>query len=263
MGSDQMVEAFKDAREDDGVRAVVFRVDSPGGSTLASELIRRQVELTAKKKPVVVSMSGYAASGGYWISVPARAIVAEAGTITGSIGVLGGKFNIAPATQKVYLNSGSVTRGANFEMFDSFTDFTPAQQKIFEEQILGDDYAYFLRVVAANRHMTVERVNDLAQGRVWTGQKAKEVKLIDAVGTFGDAMAKAKEFAGMPATAEVKIEELPEQPGLLESLLAGRVTAAFGPNPAQALAPVVRVFRSMLSGYSRFRAAYCPVVPVM
>jgi protease IV len=263
MGSDEIVDALKDARDDDDVRAVLFRVDSPGGSTLASELIRRQVELTAKKKPMVVSMSGYAASGGYWISVPAKAIVAEAGTITGSIGVLGGKFNIAPATEKVYLNSASVTRGANYEMFDSFTDFTPAQQKIFEDQILGDDYAYFLKVVAANRHMTIEQVNEVAQGRVWTGQKAKALKLIDTVGTFDDAMAKAKEFAGMPAGAEAKIEELPEQPGLLESLLAGRVTAAFSPSPAQALAPVVRMFRSMLSGYSRFRAAYCPVVPVM
>jgi protease IV len=263
MGSDEIVDALKDAREDDDVRAIVFRVDSPGGSTLASELIRRQVELTAKKKPVVVSMSGYAASGGYWISVPAKAIVAQAGSITGSIGVLGGKFNIAPATQKVYLNSGSVTRGANFEMFDSFTDFTPAQQTIFENQILGDDYAYFLKVVAADRHMTIEQVNDVAQGRVWTGLKAKELRLIDAVGTFDDALVKAKELAGMPGGMEAKIEELPVQPGLLESLLAGRITSAFSPSPAQALAPVVRMFRSMLSGYSRFRAAYCPVVPVM
>jgi protease-4 len=263
MGSDEIVDALKDAREDDDVRAVVFRVDSPGGSTLASELIRREVELTARKKPVVVSMSGYAASGGYWISVPAKAIVAEAGTITGSIGVLGGKFNIAPATEKFYLNSGSVTRGANYEMFDSFTDFTPAQQRIFEEQILGDDYAYFLKVVAADRHMTIGQVNDVAQGRVWTGLRAKELKLIDAVGTFDDALAKAKEFAGMPAGAEVKIEELPEQPGFLESLLAGRVAAAFSPSPARAVAPVLRMFRSMLLGYSRFRAAYCPVVPVM
>lgn len=263
MGSDEIVDALKDAREDDDVRAVVFRVDSPGGSTLASELIRREVELTAKKKPVVVSMSGYAASGGYWISVPAKAIVAEAGTITGSIGVLGGKFNIAPATQKLYLNSGSVTRGANYEMFDSFTDFTPAQQRIFEEQILGDDYAYFLKVVAADRHMTIGQVNDVAQGRVWTGLRAKELKLIDAVGTFDDALAKAKVFAGMPAGAEIRIEELPEQPGFLESLLAGRVTAALSPSPARAVAPVLRMFRSMLFGYSRFRAAYCPVVPVM
>ncbi|HTR60846.1 MAG TPA: signal peptide peptidase SppA [Candidatus Binataceae bacterium] len=265
MGSDPISDAFKEAREDDDVRAVVFRVDSPGGSTLASELIRRQVELTAKAKPVVVSMSGYAASGGYWVSVPARTIVADAGTITGSIGVLGGKFNIGPATEKMYVNSGAVTRGANYEMFGSFTDFTPEQQKMFEGQILGDDYAYFLQVVAANRHMTVDQVNDIAQGRVWTGKKAREIKLVDMVGTFDDAMAKAKEFAGFRAGEEARIEELPEQPGLLQSLLAGRVTAAkaIGGNPAQALLPMARMVRTILSGYSHFRGAYCPIVPVL
>ncbi len=265
MGSDEMVEAFSDAREDDTVRAVVFRVDSPGGSTLASELIRRQVELTAKKKPVVVSMSGYAASGGYWVSVPAKAIVADAGTITGSIGVLGGKFNIAPALQKIYVNSGAVSRGANYEMFDSFTDFTPAQQKQFEEQILGEDYANFLKIVAANRHLTVQQVDNVGRGRVWTGRKAKDLKLVDMVGTFDDAMAKAKEFAGMPPAAPAEIEELPLQPGLLESLLAGRVTQAraLGADPARAFAPMARMVRTILAGYSRFRAAYCPVIPIL
>ncbi|MGO9604988.1 MAG: signal peptide peptidase SppA [Candidatus Binataceae bacterium] len=265
MGSDDMVDAFKDALEDDQVRAVVFRVDSPGGDTLASELIRREVELTAKKKPVVVSMSGYAASGGYWVSVPAKQIIADAGTITGSIGVLGGKFNIAPATEKIYLNSGSVTRGANYEMFDSFTDFTPAQAKTFQDQILGDTYKYFLKIVAADRHMTVEQVDGVARGRVWTGKKAAELKLIDSVGTFDDAMAKAKQLAGLPSDAEVSIIELPEQPGLLQSLLAGHVSAAkaIGGNPAQALAPLARIIRTTLLGYSRFRAAYCPVVPVL
>jgi protease-4 len=265
MGSDEMTDAFTNAREDDDVRAVVFRVDSPGGSTLASELIRRQAEITAKKKPVVVSMSGYGASGGYWVSVPAKAIVADAGTITGSIGVLGGKFNVAPALQKIYVNSGAVSRGANYEMFDSFTDFTPEQQTQFEQQILGDDYKTFLKIVATNRHMTIDQVNDVAQGRVWTGKKAKELKLIDMVGTFDDAIAKAKQLAGMPVGETAQIEELPVQPGLIESLLAGRVTQAraLGATPVEALAPVGRMIRTILAGYSRFRAAYCPVVPVL
>ena len=142
--------AFAEARGDDSIHAVVFRVDSPGGSVIASELIRREVELTAKQKPVIVSMSGYAASGGYWVSAPAAKIFAEPGTITGSIGVLGGKFNISPAAPKLYLNSDAVTRGANVEMFDEWTDFTPAQARQFQDQI-GDTYQDFLKIVAAGR----------------------------------------------------------------------------------------------------------------
>src|SRR5689334_2657011 len=155
MGSDDLVKAFKDAREDDNVRAVLFRVDSPGGSVIASELIRRAVELCARRKPVVVSMSGYAASGGYWVSTPAAHVFADPGTFTGSIGVLGGKFNIAGAAQALGINSASISRGENATMFDSFTDFTPGQARIFRDQILGNTYQYFLKIVAKQRHMTI------------------------------------------------------------------------------------------------------------
>ena len=186
--SDDFTEAFKTAREDDSVRAVILRVDSPGGSVIASELIRHAAELTANKKPIIVSMSGYAASGGYWVSTPATFIIAEPGTITGSIGVLGGKFNLAPAAQKIYLNSGAVGRGANVEMFDEFTDFTPGQMKIFQEQMLGDTYHKFLKVVADSRHMSIDAVDTIAQGRVWTGEQAAHLKLVDQLGGFSDAL---------------------------------------------------------------------------
>ena len=177
-------------------------------------------ELTAQKKPIIVSMSGYAASGGYWVSTPASLIVAEPGTITGSIGVLGGKFNLGPATQKIYLNSGAVTRGANVEMFDELTDFTPAQMKIFQDQLLGDTYQKFLKVVADSRHMTVEAVNDIAQGRVWTGEQAAQNRLVDKLGGFSDALAAAKKAAKLPSDREVALVELPEQPGLWRSCSA-------------------------------------------
>ncbi|HKN10414.1 MAG TPA: S49 family peptidase, partial [Pseudomonadota bacterium] len=151
MASDPLVEAFRTAREDDSVKAVIFRINSPGGSVIGSELIRRAVELTARKKPVVVSMSGYAASGGYWVATPGKRIFADPGTITGSIGVLIGKFNVTPAAQKLGVNSGAITRGQNFEMFDQFEDFTPAQQKIVHEQLLGDTYQRFVKLVADSR----------------------------------------------------------------------------------------------------------------
>ncbi len=265
MGSDDIVAAFKTAREDDSVRAVIFRINSPGGDVIASDLIRRQVELTEDKKPVVISMSGYAASGGYWISTPARAIVADPGTITGSIGVLGGKFNLAPAAQKIFANSGSVSRGANAEMFDSFTDFTPAQAAMFQNQMLGDTYNYFVKIVADSRHLSVPDVQKIAQGRVWTGQQALPIKLVDSLGGFDDALAKAKQLAHISPQQPVAIEELPEQPGLIESLLSGKMDTArsLGGTPMRALIPLTRIIRAALSGRAGFRAAYCPIAPTM
>jgi protease-4 len=265
MGSDDIVEAFKDAREDDSVRGVVFRVNSPGGDVIASELIRRQVELTAAKKPVVISMSGYAASGGYWISTPAAAVIADPGTITGSIGVLGGKFNIAPVTQNAYLNTGAITYGANADMFDAFTDFTPAQAATFQNQMLGDTYQYFVKIVAAGRHLSVEDVDGIAQGRVWTGAQALPIKLVDSLGTFDDALRKVKVLARLDPEKEIAIEELPEQPGIIQALLSGRVNAAhaLSTNPARALEPIAKMIRAAIDGHGGFGAAYCPVVPML
>jgi len=265
MTSDDMIDAFKDAREDDNVRAVVFRVDSPGGSVIASELIRRAVELTAKKKPVVVSMSSYGASGGFWISTPAAKIIADAGTITGSIGVLGGKFNVSGGAEALGIASGAVTRGANAMMFDSFTDFTPAQQQIFRDQILGDTYQYFLKLVAAQRHMTIAQVNDVAQGRVWTGQQALQVKLIDQIGTMTDAIAAAKKLAGISAAAPVRIKELPTETGPLGKLLSGQIAGmAFAEwRVPPEFAPFVRALRMAVERRSMIGEVYCPIVPII
>jgi protease-4 len=263
MTSDDMTEAFKSAREDDDVRAVILRVNSPGGSMLASELIDREVELTAKKKPVVVSMSGYAASGGYLISIPAAKIIAEPGTITGSIGVLGGKFNITPAAQKIFANTDAVSRGANVGMFDMWTDFTPAQSKQFQDDI-ARNYQYFLKLVAAGRHMTVEQADAVAQGRVWTGDQAVKLKLVDSLGGLDEAMAAAKGLARLAPDQPVQIIELPEQPGLLQSLSSGKMVSVLTQRPAARLVePVIELIHAALSGHAIFSAAYCPVVPML
>lgn len=264
MGSDDMVKAFKDARDDDGVRAVVFRVDSPGGSVIASELIRRAVELTAAKKPVVVSMSGYAASGGYWVSTPAAAIISDPGTITGSIGVLGGKFNMAGAAGAIGINSGAISRGANAMMFDSFSDFTPEQAQIFRDQILGGTYQYFLKLVAKQRRLTVAQVNDVAQGRVWTGDQALKVKLIDKLGGFSDALEQAKKLAKLDPREHVQIEELPEQPGILGKLLSGQISSAISQwQLPRAMEPLLWMMREALARRAEMGQVYCPVMPVM
>lgn len=264
MTSDDIAAAFKTAREDGDVRGILFRVNSPGGSVIASELIRREVELTARKKPVVVSMSGYAASGGYWVSTPAARIIAEPGTITGSIGVLGGKFNVSPAVQKIYANSGAVTRGANVEMFDMWTDFTPPQAKKFHDELLGDTYAYFLKLVAESRHMSVEQADLVAQGRVWTGEQALKAKLIDSLGGFDDAMAATKALARLGPDQPVGILELPEQPGVLKTLLSGQLAASLTQTPSTRIVePVIQLIRAALTGHTMFSAAYCPVVPLL
>jgi len=260
-----MVRAFKNARENDSVRAVLFRISSPGGSAIASELIRREAEMTAKRKPVVVSMSGYAASGGYWIATGAQKMIAEPATITGSIGVLGGKFNVTPAAQKIYLNTGAVTRGANFEMFDMYSDFTPAQMKLFQEQELGGTYQYFLKIVAAARHLGVEQVDQIAQGRVWTGKQALDLKLVDSLGGFDDALNAAKALARIPVEKEVGLVELPVQPGLLETLLMGRFPGAASMlgYSWRAIDPLASAIRAAIERHGAFLAAYCPVTARM
>jgi protease-4 len=263
MGSDDMVNAFNQARDDDSVRAVVFRLDSPGGSVIASELIRRAVQLCAEKKPVVVSMSSYGASGGFWVSTPAASVFADPGTLTGSIGVLGGKFNISGAATALGVNSGEVIRGENADIYDSFTDFTPAQARIFHDQILGDTYQYFLHIVAEQRHMTTDQVNNLAQGRVWTGIQAAQNGLIDGVGGFETALTKAEVLAKLDPRQPVQLEELPEPPGLLKRILGSGLDGSMGWRAPAALVPLLWLVRQSVSHHGSFGAVYCPLVPVM
>jgi protease IV len=265
MGSDDMAEAFKKARDDSSIRAVVFRINSPGGSVIASELIRHQVELCASKKPVVISMSEYAASGGYWVAIPGAQIFADPGTITGSIGVLGGKFDLSGAAQAIGLNSAAVMRGKNAEMFDLFTGFTPSQAELFHEQILGDSYEYFLKLVAARRHLTVTQVNDIAQGRVWTGEQAVQNKLVDKLGGFDEALNQAKILARIGPEERVQLIELPGQPGVLSRLLTGRIygEAQLSPALPQALEPLFWLARAALDRRDLIGQAYCPLVPVL
>ncbi len=265
MGSDDMTEAFKNARKDSAIRAVVFRIDSPGGSVIASELIRHQVELCTSKKPVVVSMSEYAASGGYWIAAPGAQIFADPGTITGSIGVLGGKFDVSGAAQAIGINSGAAVRGQNAEMFDAFTDFTKSQAELFHQQLLGDTYQYFLEIVAKRRHLTVGQVNDIAQGRVWIGEQAVQNKLVDKLGGFDAALNQAKILAKIGPNEQVQLVELPARPGFLSRLLTGRIygEAQVAPALPRALEPFFWIARAALARRNIAGQAYCPLVPVL
>ncbi|MGH7880058.1 MAG: signal peptide peptidase SppA, partial [Candidatus Binataceae bacterium] len=263
MGSDDMIAAFKTAREDDAVRAVVFRIDSPGGSVIASELIRRAVELCAKQKPVVVSMSGLAASGGFWVATPAARLFADPGTLTGSIGVLGGKFDVSGAAAALGVNTDAVSRGANAEMFDAFTDFTPAQSQLFRDQLLGDTYRYFVKLVAQQRHLTVDQVDAVAQGRVWTGAQALDVKLVDSLGGFDAALNQAKLLANLDPREPVRVVELPAQVSWLGRLMSGRIYGTASWRPPRVLEPLIAMAQEALARHAAYGQAYCPIRPMM
>jgi protease-4 len=218
MGSDTIAQQFRRARTDDFVKAVVVRVDSPGGVAYSSEVIRHELELTKEVKPVVVSMSDVAASGGYWLAMSANRIVAEPGTITGSIGVLMGKFNIQGLYDKLGLSTDFVATTANSTLEYPFQNFTPAQRET-ELKNMHETYNDFLEGVAEGRHMKVEDVDKIAQGRVWTGERARQLGLVDELGGLHTAIARARQLARIPADERLGLLSLPEHRSFFQRLL--------------------------------------------
>ncbi|WP_417786083.1 signal peptide peptidase SppA [Tenacibaculum sp.] len=185
--------AIRKARKDDNVKAIVLRVNSPGGNALASELIWRELELTKKEKPIVVSMGNYAASGGYYIACNANKIIAEPTTITGSIGVFGAIPNFSQFTDKIGINAEQVSTNDS----PSYSVFEPMNKKFYDVTKEGIEQMYttFVNRVSSGRNMTFEQVNEIAQGRVWTGKEAIENGLVDQLGGLNDAIKVAAELA--------------------------------------------------------------------
>ncbi|PWB73307.1 MAG: signal peptide peptidase SppA [Holophagae bacterium] len=210
MGSDTVARAFRDAREARGVKAVVFRVDSPGGSALASEIIRREMVRTAEKLPVVVSMKDVAASGGYWVSCGARRVVADPGTFTGSIGVLGGHLNMDRFwADKLGITFGRLDAGRNANLYGSLENWTDEQRAIVD-RMLDRIYNDFLDRASAARGMSREAVDAIARGRVWTGAQALDNGLVDELGGFDRAVVAARELAGIGADERVELVDFPK-----------------------------------------------------
>ncbi|HEY1560947.1 MAG TPA: signal peptide peptidase SppA [Caulobacteraceae bacterium] len=203
--SDNISKAFYDAIDDSGVKAIVFRVSSPGGSDTASEQILAAVRAArAAGKPVVVSMGTYGASGGYWISSQASAIVAEPSTLTGSIGVFGGKFVLGPALAKWGVDVRGLSVGGPYASSGgAAAPMTNAQRAAFSSW-MDRIYAGFVGRVADGRHLPVARVAEIARGRVWTGVQAKKLGLIDEVGGFEQAVDRAKALAGIKGEARLQ-----------------------------------------------------------
>jgi len=200
-GSETIIEQLKAAQNEDSIKAVVLRVDSPGGSAFASDEIWRAVsEFQRSGKPVVVSMGGVAASGGYYVSANADAIYASSSTITGSIGVIGGKFSMEGLYDKLGIEYELYNRGRNAAMFSSSKPFDDVEYAAFDK-LIGDTYRQFTNKVAVGRAMEQEEVEQVARGRVWSGQDARDRKLVDEIGGFSDAVNRARVEAGIgPAT---------------------------------------------------------------
>lgn len=224
-GADSIRAALVRARKDPRVKAVVLRVDSPGGSSLASDLIWREASRLAEKKPLLVSMGDVAASGGYYVSAPAAEIFADEATVTGSIGVFILRPNLAGLYEKIGVHQLTLKRGEHSDLFTGNAPLTETQTATLEH-LVGAFYQDFLERVSEGRDKSVEEVDAVAQGRVWTGRQAKDVGLVDQLGGLRAAITRAKELAEIPEHRRVEVIELPRPRGLLEQLTDGVPGAA-------------------------------------
>jgi len=216
VGCDRLARELRRLRHDDTIKAVVMRVNSPGGSALASEVIEREVILMREAKPVVVSMGAYAASGGYWISSRADAIIAEPMSITGSIGVFGLYFNIQDIAKEYGVNFDSVKTSPYADIFSAMKPRND-QEMVMLQRLIDMIYDSFIERVAEGRKLTPEQVHEIAQGRVWSGVDALNVGLVDKLGGIQDAIGYAAELAGI--SDETAIVEIPRRRRPLEFLL--------------------------------------------
>jgi len=230
MGSDTIVRWIRAAREDKSIAAVVFRVDSPGGSAVASDSIWREVMLCRKVKPMVVSMSDLAGSGGYWISMAASKIVAQPQTLTGSIGVIAGKFSFEKLFEKLGITAEKITTGKRTTVFSPFETATPEELQLLKKEILWI-YDQFLTKVAEGRTISKDEVDKIGKGRVWTGNQARGLHLVDELGGLSRAIEVAKNLSGIPRDEDVSLVVWPGKVSLLASLFGRREARAQTPLP--------------------------------
>ena len=239
--------------DDKDVDAVVFRVDSGGGSATASDQIWRAVaRLRESGKKVVVSMGSMAASGGYYVSTGADSIVATRSTLTGSIGVFGGKFAIADGLRKLGVNAAEVGVGGEFASAYSSEKLTPSQRERLRKSLDGV-YTRFTTLVSEGRKLPIEKVKEIAKGRVWTGEDAQKLGLVDSTGDLIDAVEKARELAGIAKDAklEVRLQVHKSSPlEAIQSLLGGQASVSSGLSPADA-----RIAGALVSVFGKRRAA--------
>ena len=218
-GSTPIIEAMRKAADDDKVKAIIFRVDSPGGAGLGCDLVRREVERLREKKPIIVSMSDMAASGGYWVAMDATAIVAQPSTYTGSIGIWSVIPNLKGTYEKLDLNPEVFNRGAHADSLNGSRPMTDEEAKVFDTA-LKVSYDRFVALAAKGRKRTHEQLEEVAQGRTWLGKTAATNGLVDKLGGFEAAIALGKEKANLPAGDSVKLVPYEKKKSFIQELLA-------------------------------------------
>jgi protease IV len=252
-GSDTIVEYLRKARADAGVKAIVLRIDSPGGSAIASDVIWREMTLTRNQKPLVASMSDVAASGGYYIAMPAHAIVAEPSTLTGSIGVVLTKFVIDGTLKKIGLNMEEVSKGKYAGLYSPVRAFSPEEKQRMAENMQAT-YNTFVEKAAQGRNTTPEKIDAVGQGRVWTGRQAKQIGLVDELGGLERAVSIAKQRAKIAQDAEVELVIYPPKKSFYElfkspfgasdrAATLGSLLGFSNPRVLQTLTAPLQVFR--------------------
>ncbi len=241
LGAETIIKALREVRNRPAIDAVVLRIDSPGGSAQASEEIWHEVRRCAERKPVIASFSDLAASGGYYIAAPVDSIVAEPGTLTGSIGAYGGKLNLLGLYRKLGLNVETVSRGARAEMLSPFKDFTPEEAERFQAQ-MDEVYRLFLSRVAEGRGRPAGEIDSIGQGRVWSGLAARRLGLVDALGGIPVAIAMARARAGIGDEETVAVDVYPRIERPFFQRVFAELLAEEEARASAALPPVVRAW---------------------
>jgi protease-4 len=226
IAADRVVPVLESLAEDDGCKAVVLAVTSPGGSALASDLIARAIRKLMEKRPVVAWFGDVSASGGYYISAPATEIVANPGSITGSIGVVGGKIVIGDAIARAGIHHETIAAGPDTTMMGPWDGFTEDQRERFRASLIRV-YERFIQVVSAGRKIPERSVLDVAEGRVWTGQQALERGLVDHLGGLDLALERARKLAGMQLPQ--RVDHIRFMPSRLRALSSLRRDTLAGP----------------------------------
>ena len=218
VSADDISNAIEDAGNSRSIKAIVVRVDSPGGTPLAADMIRRSIELAKSRKPVIISMGNTAASGGYWMSVDANSIIAQPGTLTGSIGVFGGKINLQKLWTKLGVHWDNVGDADNNSLWSINQPFSEKSRAKIDAS-MARTYQQFINKVSIGRGMDASKVEAIAQGRVWTGIQARKNGLVDKLGGLDVALATARELAKIPASRPVNLEIFPKPLNPLEQLM--------------------------------------------